>query len=134
VLEQNITQLSEDIGLPPPSGKDANGCFAINFSDTLTVSLKELSPGCTIFSFVAPVPKNNKEEILIHVMKANFSGQGTGEQVMGIDDEEKFLTLSRTISYEINYIKFKETLEDFVNYLSYWKNEIQKMATEHTMQ
>ena len=129
MLEQHITQLTEDIQLPSPGSKDPDGYFHLTFSDDLIISLKDLSPGFCITGRIAPIPTARKEETLIYVMKANFLEQGTGEQVIGIDSEEKFLTLSRTIAYEVNYIKFKEIVEDFVNYLSSWKDELKKMQT-----
>lgn len=131
MLEQQITQLVEELGLPP-SSKDPNGYFQIAFSNNLKISLKDLSPGFSILSFLSPIPTQNKEEAFSYLMKANFLGQGTGEQIIGIDQDEKFLTLSRTISYEVNYPKFKEILEEFVNYLAYWKDETKKMQTQQS--
>jgi len=61
------------------------------------------------------------------LMKANLLGQGTGEQAIGLDHEEKSLTLSCIIPYDINYKEFKEKIEDFVNYLDYWRLESEKM-------
>ncbi len=127
VIERHITQLSEDLHLPPQVPKDSNGNFQIKLSSDLIVSVKDLSPGFLLSSFLGLVPKQKKEDSLIYLMKANFLGQGTGEQIIGMDPDEKFLTLSRSISYEMNYQKFKETLEEFVNYLRYWKGEVQKM-------
>ena len=57
-------------------------------------------------------------------MRGNFLGQGTGGGVLAMDDNEKFLTLTLTMPYDINYKNFKETLEDFVNFADYWRQEL----------
>ncbi len=132
VLEQHITQLTADLGLPPSGPKDQTGYFQVQLRDDLVISLKDLSPGFTIVARLGSVSNQNQEELLIYLMKANFLGQGTGEQIIGIDPDEKFLTLSYSISYEINYPKFKEVLEEFVNYLIYWKGEVKRMQTVQT--
>lgn len=125
MIEQHITRLIEDLHLPPIP-KDPSGAFSIPLQPDVSVSITDLSPGCLLRSVLGPIPETNREELFTYVMKANFLGQGTGEQTIGIDPEEKFLTLSRIIPYEINYPKFKEILEEFVNYLLYWKEEIRK--------
>ena len=132
MLEQHITQLTADLGLSPPSPKDSTGYLQIQLNDDLAISLKDLSPGFAIVAKLGSIQSPNQEELFIYLMKANFLGQGTGEQIIGIDPDEKFLTLSYSISYEINYPKFKEILEEFVNYLIYWKGEVKRMQTLQT--
>lgn len=58
-------------------------------------------------------------------MHANFLGQGTGGASIGIDQDEKSLTLSLAIPYEVKYETFKEHLEDFLNYVGYWRDQIE---------
>lgn len=58
------------------------------------------------------------------LMKANFLGQGTLGGAIGIDDEEKFLTLSLTLPYDVNQRTFKEAVEDFANILDFWRDEV----------
>ena len=127
MIEQHITHLIEDLSLPPLGPKDPNGYFQIPLKGDLKMSLKDLSPGFMIQAPLGPVSNQNKEELLTYLMKANFLGQGTGEQIIGMNPDEKFLTLSRSITYEINYQKFKDILEEFTNYLLYWKGEVIRM-------
>lgn len=127
MIEEHITHLIEDLGLPPLAPKDSNGYFQIPLKDDLIISLKDLTPGLALTSSIGPISNQNKEELLIYLMKANFLGQGTGEQIIGMDPDEKFLTLSRSITYEIDYEKLKDILEDFTNYLIYWKGEVKRM-------
>jgi hypothetical protein len=69
---------------------------------------------------------SSPEDAYIYLMKANFLGQGTKDAVISLDAEEKFLTLSTLIAYEVNYKMFRDLLEDFVNYLLFWEKEINK--------
>jgi len=40
------------------------------------------------------------------------------------------LTLSHGFPYEMNYQGFKESIEDFVNYVVYWREEVAKFERE----
>lgn len=136
MLEQHLQQLTSDLELSPVAPKDEQFLYHLDLLPDMRLSLKELEPGLYIFSPIAPCPPQKKEDIFIYLMKANFLGQGTGGRVIGLDPEEKFLTLSHVIPYDMNYKSFKELIEDFANYLDYWRSEIkrlQKAAEESIM-
>ncbi len=133
MIEQLIQQLTEELGLPPSSKQDENGLFLLEISESMEISIKTTSPGFLLQAKIAPVPKQAKESSLEYYMEANFLGQGTGNSVIGIDPEEKFLTLSSAIPYDVDYKNFKEIVEAFANYLNHWQKEAkrqQKDATE----
>ncbi len=73
---------------------------------------------------IGPCPTLKKEDLFIYLMKANFLGQGTGGSAIGLDQDENFLTLSLVLPYDMNYIMFRDALEDFANYIDYWKAEL----------
>ncbi len=127
MLEENLKRLAEDLELPPFPPKDKNSCYTLTLAEDLEVSIKKIHEGIAIFSNVAPLLLQKKEEAFIYLMKANLLGQGTGNQTIGIDPEEKCLTLSCIIPYDMDYKEFKEKLEDFVNYLDYWRLELEKL-------
>ena len=74
---------------------------------------------------IAICPNKRKEELFIYLMRANLLGQATGGCRIGLSQNEKVLTLSLGLPYELNYSVFKEKFEDFVNYLVYWREEMQ---------
>ena len=127
MLEQYLQQLTSDLELPPSGVKDESGHYYLDLPPDMKILLKELGPGIYLFSEMGAPPLKKKEDVFAHLMKANFLGQGTGEHVIGMDAEEKFLTLSRTIAYDMNYASFKELIEDFANYLGYWRAELDRM-------
>ncbi len=129
-LEKLIEMLVANLKLPALPQKDKNGYYQLKINPAITVSVKELDPGIFIHSQILPVPKEeNKEALFIHLMKANLLGQGTGGAAIGIDSSEKFFTLSQTLAFEVDYKTFHETLEDFLNYIDYWKEEVPKLQT-----
>ena len=70
---------------------------------------------------VGEFPQSKQEEFALFSMKGNFLGQGTGRSVLGLDENEKTLTLSCVLPYELDYSHFKDSLEEFSNYLGYWQ-------------
>lgn len=130
MLEHHLQQLIEDLELPPPPPKDALKMIHVPFNQDLTISFKEIDPGVFLFARLGPCPKQKREELFIYLMKANFLGQGTGGGAIGMDPEEKFLTLSLVLPYDVNYRLFKEAVEDFANFTDYWKKELVRHQTE----
>ncbi len=106
----------------PKQEKDKS--FIIEITKEIEVKISDLDPGFYFLANIANCPNEKKEDLFIYLMRANLLGQGTGRSRIGMDMEEKFLTLSYLIDYEVNYIEFKEKLEDFVNYINFWKKEI----------
>jgi hypothetical protein len=133
MIEQLLEQLSSEIGLLTNPEKDEQGYFLLKISESTKISVKNTSPGFLLQSNIAPIPKVAREKALEYYMEANFLGQGTGNAVIGLDSEEKFLTLSHSIPYDVDYKIFKEIIEAFANYLNYWQEEalrLQQDATE----
>jgi hypothetical protein len=129
MLDSHITQLFKEfnLGTPPPFEKD--GSIKIQLASFPIVMLK-LDPGAHLSAPIAPLPAKEREEFLLKLMKANFLGQGTGGGVLGLKEDESFLTLSLSLPYELNYRAFKDAVEEFVNYLEYWKNETARYEEE----
>jgi hypothetical protein len=117
---ESIPKLNEQKIYPFRLGKDL-------------IALKDLDPGMALQAQICPCPQKKKEDLFIYLMRANLLGQGAGGARIGLDPDEKFLTLSLGLPYELNYQTFKETIEDFVNYLIYWQNEIGKFESEQSM-
>lgn len=129
-LERLLEMLAVELKLPVIPQKDKNSSYQLKIHPDMTVSVKELDPGVFLQSSILPIPKEgNKEALFIHLMKANLLGQGTGGAAIGIDEKEKFFILSQTLPFEVNYRTFHETLEDFLNYIQFWKEEIPKLQT-----
>lgn len=121
MLEKYLGQLIADFRLDPLTPVDERGLFSLRLNN-IEVSLKYLDPGVYFYSKITQLlPQHKKEDVLSLLMKANFLGQGTGGGTIGLTEDESSLTLSLGLPYDMNYKEFKEALEDFVNFLDYWK-------------
>ncbi len=125
MLKEHLEKLCSDLELGALAPKDKNKCYALSLSDC-RMTLQELDPGFYIKAVIGECPKEKKEDLFLYIMRANFLGQGTGGNVIGLDEEEKNLTLSQNIPYDSTFREFKETIEDFVNYVDYWREELKR--------
>ena len=66
---------------------------------------------------------HSPEDFYIFTGKANHPF-APGDATISLSPDEKFLTLSMLIDYEVNYKMFLDLLEDFVNAVSYWEKEL----------
>ncbi len=121
MLEKYLGQLIADFRLDPLTPTGERGLFSLRLNN-IEISLKYLDPGVYFYSKITQLlPQYKKEDVLTLLMKANFLGQGTGGGTIGVTEDESSLTLSLGLPYDMNYKEFKEALEDFVNFLDYWK-------------
>jgi hypothetical protein len=129
ILKTLLEQLYQELGLGviPPVDELKFHHFKISSFD---ISMKDLDPGFYFSSNIGPLPKKKKEDFLMLLMKANFLGQGTGGATLGLKEDESFLTLSLSLPYEMNYKAFKDSLEDFANFVEYWKKETVRFEAE----
>lgn len=128
VLGQNLQILTQELNLKfsPPSQDDV---YTLEIGE-FTLFLKNLNPGLFLYAPIGPLPEEGREDFLMLTMRANFLGEGTGGNVLGLTEDESCLTLSSSMPYELNYATFKETVEVFVNFLDYWKKEVATHAAK----
>lgn len=110
--------------------KSPLGPYCLPINETLSVWVKELNPGAVLKTYISPLSLDlEKETLFTYLMKANYIGQGTGGAIIALDPEEKLLTLSLILPYEVNYRIFRDKLEEFINYLEFWKFELERLET-----
>lgn len=128
-LKHLLEQLFEELrlGAIPPADELKFHHFKIGAH---SIAMKDLDPGFYFSSNISPLPKKKREDFFMLLMKANFLGQGTGGATLGLKEDESFLTLSLSLPYEMNYKAFKDSLEDFTNFVEYWKKETVRFETE----
>jgi len=126
MLPEFLTVLSEELHIFPPPEMGPEGRAKVEINREVHVDVQELKPGVAMHARVCPCPEGKREDLYIKLMEANLLGQGTGGARIGLTKDEKFLTLSLGLPYEMNYQDFKQQLELFVNYLDFWRQEIEK--------
>jgi hypothetical protein len=134
LLESILADFEKHLGVRAVKGKDEmQGFFQIDIDLKTQVWVKDLDPGVFFRSTIAPLPSSGLEDLFMYLSKANFLGQGTGGGVISIEPGENFLTLGLNIPYEVNYKIFRDKLEDFVNYLEFWKSEIERIVNSEEL-
>ena len=123
MLEKHISQLFEEMNLGQIPAFEKEGTAQIVLG-TYPIQILKLDTGAHFSAAIAPLPIKDQEELLLKIMAANFLGQGTGGGVLGLKEDESSLTLSLSLPYEMNYKAFKDAIEEFVNYIEYWKTEV----------
>lgn len=103
---------------------NVKGSYIIPLENDLSIQLVPLPNGFSLFSTTASVPTVNRETFLVQVLHANLFGQGTHGSVLGLNDLGNLLTLSRIIDYNIDYKTFRDIIEDFINVLDFWREEV----------
>lgn len=120
MLERYIQQLSEELELESVPVKDESQFFQFKLP-TGIIRIKQLDPGIYFYSTLGDCPTLKKEELFILLMRANFLGQGTGGGVIGLEKDESLVTFSLALPCDMKYQLFKEALEDFSNFVDYWR-------------
>lgn len=129
MIERHLSQLYGELKLGNVPPFEGDGTVQLRLA-SLSFQVIKLDSGTYLSATIGPMPTKDKEEFLLKLMKANFLGQGTGGGVLGLKEDESFLTLSLSLPYEMDYKTFKENVEEFINYLEYWKNETIRHETE----
>lgn len=131
MLQDFLEKFCEEFAVTLPK-KNPEKVYLFKFVGESLV-LKDLDPGLSMQAQICEVPKKKTEELFIYLMRANLLGQGTGQSRIGIDFNEKFLTLSLGLPYEFHYQMFKETVEEFINYLIYWREDVARFESEESV-
>lgn len=128
-----LEKLCAELSIAPVPKLNEKKFFFFRFAPGIEVSLADLHPGVTMQAEIAPCLTSRQEDLFIYLMRANLLGQGTGGARIGLDGDEKNLTLLLGLPYEMNYKVFKEAFEEFVNHLIYWRDAVAKFENEKTM-
>lgn len=129
MLEEFLKRLCDELSLAHPVKLKEKNTFSFLFGKEM-IKVLDLDPGLSLHASIISSLKKRREELFIQLMRANLLGQATGNCRIGIDVDEKTLTLSLGLPYELNYQAFRHNVEDFINYLIYWREEIAKFDNE----
>lgn len=127
-IQEYTERLIEALGLRDQVHQSENQIYSFELKGNLVIQFADLHPGLNLMSFLAPMPDVEKETFLMSLLRVNLFGSGTGGGVLGYDDEAKLLTFSMAKPYLLSYQQFKESIEDFINYVELYKEELRKVA------
>lgn len=123
MLDKYIKQFEQDLELPPLTGPKP-GVYRIDLNEGIRIVISTIPDGFLIFSELTELPKEKKENIYYQTLTSNLFGQGTKGALLGLNDQGNMLTISRTVDYNVEYKDFKEIVEDFINAIDYWNEQL----------
>ena len=122
MLQRLITELSEELGVAALESHE--GVYCCQFGSHLDVTISASERGdIRLHACLAPLPQEHVESYLAWVMEANLFGQETGDNFLGLDHENKQVTLTRWIDQHVDYREFRSALESFLNYSDTWQTD-----------
>lgn len=129
MLGEYLKRLSDELEVHISKEEDKD-VYHLQLNENIAITFTDTDPGVLFFSRIGVLHKDFREDIFIYLMRANLLGKGTFDAVIGVETDEKFLTLSRSIPYEIEYSTFKEALEVFANTLQMLREDVAKKYEE----
>lgn len=124
MLERYLTLLKEELLLENPFHKEREGNYRILFDPDIEVLLEEKDKSIFLKGIIGPLPVSEPDLWIVKFLEANLFGMGTRGAVIGLDSEEKNVSLAHQIPSQSTFETFKETLKDFVSTIAYWKEKI----------
>lgn len=121
-----ITELGKNIGLDELKPDEDLYC-CLGFDDKITVHFQynQESETLMLFSQLGIIDEDKLAGVYPKLMKANVFWQGTGGSTLGVDDENNEVILSYQVALSLlDFTKFQELLEGFVNTAELWIDTI----------
>lgn len=122
MLEDFIPQLQKDLELTEPLVHDGEGSYAFLLDDQ-TVTISKVAEGFQLMSTLGELPLLVPELFFVKMLRGNFLGQATAGAILGLDETGTRMLLRSYCPNKGDYRAFKETLEDFINTIDFWKSQ-----------
>lgn len=97
--------------------------FSFETSGT-TVTLTDTPPGLELSSNLGEYTPENAGEAFSKILMGNFLGIATKHASVGLDESGKQILIQASIPTIRSYREFRDTVEDFVNTVIFWKKEL----------
>lgn len=123
MIDKFMRQLAQELELDESIATAVDGTYIIPLDDIKITIVSLPDGGFFLSSNLAPCPLSNKEQFFTKALHGNLFGQGTHGATLGLSEDGNVLTLSRVMNYNTDYKGFKETLEDFINAMDFWREE-----------
>lgn len=124
--KQLLSELGHSVGLPELAPDEDNYC-CLGFDDKIVLHIQynKENDVLMLFSQIGTIDEDKTSAIYPRLLKANLFWQGTGGATIGVDDESREVLMSYQISMAfMDFHKFQELLEGFVNTVELWINTL----------
>ncbi len=121
-----MKQLAQELEVDDLLEPGSTGNYKLPLEEDLAINITPLSKGFYLFCNITPCPKANREVFYSDALLANLFGQGTHGAILGLSEDGGRVTLSYAADYSVEYKEFRDSLEDFINTVDFWREEIRK--------
>ena len=130
-LEEYVKNIHEELGISEKFISDSSGTYVISIDEDTKISvLDNKDLGYYIYADILKLSEGDKETFYVSAMRGNLFGEGTGEAVLGLDAKGETLVLSQLLPSDIDYRNFEYAIEDFCNWIEFWRDESQRMIKQ----
>lgn len=123
MLQEYITKLQKELEFKEPLTGPEEGSYAIGIDDSVML-ISEASPGFKISCTLDTLPIQQPEDFMTTMLRGNLFGQATHFAALGLDESGNKVTLQYHFPNKPTYQDFHNAVEDFINVVDYWKNQI----------
>lgn len=124
MLDDCMEKLKKEMELTQSLNTDVPGTYSLPLDEGLSIGITSMGSGCVFTCNIIACPKQGEEEFYTLALLGDLFGQGTGGATLGLNEDGSLLTLSRGIDYNIEYKDFKDVLEEFINSVDFWRQEV----------
>ena len=122
MLPEHLKKLAEDLDIKEGL-KPQDGGVSIIFDDA-EVFISDAESGFQFSSTFCEIPSEQQELFFAKMLRGNLFFQATNGSTLGLDETGLKLLLRYCHPYKCTYRDLKEKLEDFLNTLEFWKEEV----------
>lgn len=122
-----VRQLGQSLGLSLEL-TEGEACELIIGEDlSVLISGEPSGSRLRLAGVVASFPDGDRGSIATTLLKANYNGQGTGAAAIALDPISEDVILTRTVN--ASEAGLTAAVEEFANYLDFWRNMLDAIAT-----
>ena len=123
MFRDHVVQLFKELNLEGGSLPKDLTTVSLEVEGT-NVSLTDAQPGLELSATIGDIPAERTELLFVKLLRANFLGQATKGACLGIDEEGRHIDISLAVPTIRSYRQFHDVVEDFINAVSFWKQEV----------
>lgn len=127
LFTQLLSELGKNVGLPELAPDEDNYC-CLGFDDKIITHLQynQENDVVMLFAQLGTIDTDKANLIYPRILKANLFWQGTGGATLGVDDESGEVLMAYQLPIQIlDFAKFQELLEGFINTAELWINTLE---------
>lgn len=122
MLEEFIKQLTKDLELKEALALIDGSCALL--LDETTVTISEAQVGFQFTASLGEPPSEQIELFMSKMLRGNLFAQATSGSTLGLDETGAKMILRYYQPTKSSYRDFKDKLEDFLNTIDFWKQEV----------